>query len=155
MIVDGGWKVHLAPRGFNWELTGIPFERSETPPEVRETSDYLDMWRFVESGYRKLSKKDKEQLAKDVDTLGKNVKFPGFDGNNEPHFHIAHYMIDDMRHRFESFKGRELNSHHPSIDGYRRMYEVFEPMRAGLAGRELNLAEMTSILKAWVHPEHR
>jgi uncharacterized protein YfbU (UPF0304 family) len=141
--------------GFNWELSGIPFERSEDPREVTETTDYLDMWLFVESGYGHLPKKDKEQLAKDVGPLGTDVKFPGFDGNHEPHFHIANYMIHDMRHRFESFKGRDLNSHHRSVDGYRRMYEVFEPMRAGLAHRELNLAELTAILKAWVHPNNR
>jgi uncharacterized protein len=141
--------------GFDWELTGIPFERSETPREVGETTDYLDMWRFIEVGYDKLSKGDKEQLEKDVGPLGKNVRFPGFDGNNEPHIHIARYMIDVMSHRFESFKGRNLNSHHPSVEGYQRMYEVFEPMRAALVGRELNLAEMTAILKAWVHPERR
>jgi uncharacterized protein len=48
-----------------------------------------------------------------------------------------------------------MNSHHPSVEGYQRMYEVFDPIRVGLVGRELNLAEMTAILKAWVHPEHR
>jgi uncharacterized protein YfbU (UPF0304 family) len=141
--------------GFNWELSGIPFERSEDPPEVNETTNYLDMWRFLEEGYKALPVKDKEQLAKDAEPFGTDVRFPGFDGNNERHYHIAHYMIDDMRHRFEHFKGRELNSHHPSIDSYRRMYRVFEPMRAGLHNRELNLAELTAILKAWTHPEHR
>jgi uncharacterized protein YfbU (UPF0304 family) len=134
--------------GFQWELSGIPFERSETPQDVKETTDYLDMWRFIESGYDALSKNEKGQLEKDVGPRGKNVKFPGFDGNHEPHFHIARYMIDDMRNRFESFKGRDLNSHSPSIDSYQRMYKVFEPMRANLAGRELSLAELTAILNA-------
>jgi uncharacterized protein len=139
--------------GFDWEMQGIPFESSQTPREVSETTNYLDMWRFIENGHKALSKKNKEQLAKDVGSLGKNVKFPGFDGNHERHFHIAHYMIDDMRHRFENFKGRELNSHHPSVEGYQRMYEVFEPIRASLHNRELSLPELTAILTAWIHPD--
>jgi uncharacterized protein len=137
--------------GFNWELTGIPFEPSENPPEVTETTDFLDMWSFLEEGFKVLSKEAKEQLAKDAEPFGTNVRFPGFDGNNEPHFHVANYMIKDMQHRFESFKGRDLNSHHPSVEGYRRMYRIFEPMRAGLHSRGLNLLELTAILKAWSH----
>jgi uncharacterized protein len=134
--------------GFNWELSGIPFKQSDNPKEVRETTDYLDMWRFLETGYRALPKSDQEQLAKDVGPWVKNLKFPGFDGNNEPHFHIASYMTKSLSHTFESFKGRDLNSHSPSVDGYGRMFAMFDPMRAGLTGRELNLAELTAILKA-------
>lgn len=139
--------------GFNWEYSGIPFEPHKNPPEVTETADFLDMWRFIENGYNNLSDADKKQLEKDADPLGTHVSFPGFDGNNEPHFHIAHYIINEMRHRFETFKGRNLNSHHPSVDGYRRMYRVFEPIRAGLHTRELNVRELTEILKAWKHPD--
>jgi uncharacterized protein len=33
--------------GFNWEYTGIPFEKEQAPPEVAETVDILDMWSFL------------------------------------------------------------------------------------------------------------
>ncbi|MET4603256.1 uncharacterized protein YfbU (UPF0304 family) [Bradyrhizobium sp. JR4.1] len=141
--------------GFNWELHGIPFEPSDDPPEVRETTDFLDMWRFVEEGYEALTPAEKAQLEKDAEPFGTDVKFPGFDGNNEPHYHIANYMLEDMRHRFVSFKGRDLNSHSHSVDSYRRMYRVFEPIRPNLHNRRLNLAELTEILKAQMHPSHR
>lgn len=133
--------------GFNWELSGIPFEKSETPPLVRETTDYLDMWRFIESGYQALAEEDKEKLAKLAAPFGSFGRFPGFDGNNEPHFHIANYMVN-LKHGFDSFKGRDLNSHHPSVEGYRRMYEVFEKMRPNLHNRELNSTELMAILSA-------
>ncbi|MGY4473739.1 YfbU family protein [Bradyrhizobium sp. USDA 3364] len=139
--------------GFNWELSGIPWERSEDPPEVRETTDFLDMWRFVEEGYEALTPAEKTKLAKDAEPFGTHVKFPGFDGNNEPHYRIANYMLNDMRHRFDSFKGRgDLNSHSHSVESYRRMYSVFGPIRANLHNRSLNLAELTEILNARRHP---
>ena len=106
------------------------------------------MWRFIEEGYQALSSTDKAQLAKDAEPFGTHVEFPGFDGNHEPHYHVATYMINDMRHRFESFKGRDLNSHHASVDSYGRMYKVFDPIRANLHNRTLNLAELTQLMKA-------
>jgi uncharacterized protein len=134
--------------GFNWELSGIPFEPFENPPEVRETTDYLDMWRFLEQDFEQLSPADKAKLAKDADPYGTSVRFSGFDGNNEPHYHIASYMVKDLPMAFEHFKGRDLNSHHPSVDRYRRMYTVFEPIRKNLGDRKLNVDEMIAILSA-------
>lgn len=140
--------------GFNWQFTGIPFEHDETPEAVNQTCDVLDMWWMIEEAYDKLSTADKDQLAIDAEPFGRHVRFHGFDGNNERHFGIALYLVDDLK-RFSHFKGRDLNSHAPSIDGYLRMYEVFEPLRAGLHSRSLNLVELTTILKAQMHPSHR
>jgi uncharacterized protein YfbU (UPF0304 family) len=140
--------------GFNWQFSGIPFEREESSTEVKQTADVLDMWWMIEEAYAKLSPAEKQKLEKDAEPFGKHVKFHGFDGNNEPHYGIALYLVDDLK-RFSHFKGREMNSHSPSIEGYVRMFKVFEPLRAGLHSRSLNLAELTDILKARIHPEHR
>jgi uncharacterized protein len=78
------------------------------------------MWRFLEQDFEQLSPADKAKLAKDADPYGTSVRFSGFDGNNEPHYHIASYMVKDLPMAFEHFKGRDLNSHHPSVDRYRR-----------------------------------
>jgi uncharacterized protein len=138
--------------GFNWQYTGIPFEPYETPHAVKQVADVLDMWFLIEEGYKKLSPTGKKQLEKDAEPFGKHVKFLGFDGNNETDFMtIASYLIDDM-HRFTHFKGRDLNSHMPSMDGYLRMYRVFEPLRNQLHQSSLNLAQLTAILTAWKHP---
>jgi uncharacterized protein len=102
---------------------------------------------LIEQSYADLSQADKAKLEGEVGTLGKDVRFHGFDGNNERHYHIASYMIDDMHRRFQHFKGRDLNSHRPSIEAYRRMYAVFAPMRANLHNRNLGVNELTAILK--------
>jgi uncharacterized protein YfbU (UPF0304 family) len=140
--------------GFNWELSGIPFEKSETPRAVKETADILDMWWIIEEGYGKLSKADKARVEKEAEPFGKNVRFAGFDGNNEEHFGIATYLVDDMK-RFSHFKGRDLNSHSPSVDGSLRMYSVFESIRPKLADRSLNADEIVQLLKERLHPSRR
>ena len=107
---------------------------------------------MVEEGYEKLSAPNKKQLEKDADPFGKNVKFRGFDGNNETDFIIiTRYLIDDLK-RFTRFKNHDTNSHMPMIDGYMRMYQIFEPIRNRLHDRSLTLAELTAILKALKHP---
>jgi uncharacterized protein YfbU (UPF0304 family) len=134
--------------GFNWAYSGIPFEReTDTPPEVKQTGDILDMWFFIEEAYAKLSDADKGRVEKEAAPFGKNVSFSGFDGNNERHYSIALYLVDDLK-SFTHFKGRNLNSHAPSIDGYMRMYQVFEPIRATIQSRSLSASQIIQILKS-------
>lgn len=132
--------------GFNWRFTGIPFEREETPRDVKETADYLDMWMFLERSYEDLSAADKTKV--NAATERQDLKFPGFDGNHEDHFGIARYFVDDLQ-RWEHFKGRDLNSHMQSVDGYRLMFRVFEPLRSSVLGsRLLNVDEIISVMTA-------
>ena len=78
-----------------------------------------------------------------------DVVFRGFDGNYESeHLSIAGFLINEMN-RFADFKGRDLNSHMPSIDGHRRMVRVFEPMRKSLGGgRLLDTEQIIELLNA-------
>jgi|SRR5271170_2666640 len=131
--------------GFNWAHTGIPFAKEEPPREVNETADILEMWSFLELSYDKLSPADKAKV-KDA-TERSEVKFNGFDGNNENHYGIACYFVEDLK-RYEHFKGRDLNSQMPSIDGYRRMGRIFEPMRRTLVDQSLNADEIVKIMNA-------
>jgi uncharacterized protein len=141
-VIHGGH--YWAPK---WELTGLFHDYEDDPSDVRFVSNVLDMWRFIESGFAKLSKKDKEHLAKEADPFGRHVKFMGFDGNYEaPLMSIARFLVDEMD-RWSEFKGRELNSHAPMREFYRRMLSVFEPMRSGLVGMELNASQLIQILK--------
>jgi hypothetical protein len=55
--------------------------------------------------------------------------------------------VADLK-RFTYFADHDLNSHHESVPGYLRMYRVFEPMRATLHERSLNVDELIEILKA-------
>jgi uncharacterized protein len=141
--------------GIRWKYTGIPFEEQKDPEIVKEVIDILDMWSFIEYSYEQLSKEDKLIVEEQAKPFGKDPKFPGFDGNNESEYMgTAHFIIDDLD-RFESFKGRNLNSHCPSIDGYRRMLTVFEPIRSTLAYQPFSAENIAKILKERTHPDNR
>lgn len=143
-VIHGGH--YWAPK---WNMQGLFHDYEDDPRHVRFVTNTLDMWLFIESGYEKLSQEDKKRVEKEADPYGKNVKFMGFDGNNEAeHMSIARFLIDDM-HRFESYKGRSyLNSHSPKIDTYKRMFSIFEPMRSNLIGNGLNADQIIRILKS-------
>jgi hypothetical protein len=109
--------------GFDWQYTGIPFDRGEDPRAVKETVNILDMWWLIEEAYGKLSPTDKERLRKEAEPFGDRVRFNGFDSNNEEHYGIATYLVEDLK-RFTHFANRDLNSHSQSVTGYLRMYRV-------------------------------
>lgn len=140
--------------GLRWAYPGL-FDSGERDPDtVREVCDILDMWSFLESGYEALDVAGKAQVEKDAAPFGKKVKFPGFDGNNETDYmSVAAFLVEKLD-RFTALKGRaRQNSHMPTLDGYRRMLKVFEPMRATIAGRELSAGEIAKVLNARRHPD--
>jgi uncharacterized protein len=139
-----------------WDLTGIFHTHSDSPEVVKEVVDVLDMWDFIEGSYEKLDSQQKAQLEGDVEIFGKDPKFSGFDGNNEAeHMGVARFLIDDMR-RFSRFKGRELNSHMPtSRESYRRMLDVFLPMRTTLHGGQMSGSQLAAVLSERTHPSRR
>ena len=138
-----------------WKYSGIPFERSDDPPVVREVVDILDMWSFIEHAYSELTEEQKEKLAKDAAPFGENPRFQGFDGNNESeHMSTAMFLVNELE-RFQEFQGRSFNCHCPSIDGHRRMLSAFEPIRVTLHAGPLSLGQLTKILRERMHPSRR
>jgi len=134
-----------------WELPGIFHGYEDDPRHVHEVLDVLEMWDSIERAHDALSKADKKKLEKDASPFGKHVKFHGFDGNNESaYMGIAKFLINKL-HRFSRFERRDLNSHAPSLAMYRRMLAVYMPMREGLMGIELNLAQLGKILRSQAH----
>jgi uncharacterized protein YfbU (UPF0304 family) len=141
--------------GLEWKYSGIFHGHEDNSRVVSEVVNVLDMWTSIERGYAKLSAAAKSQVEKEATPFGKDVHFRGFDGNNEAeHLGIAGFLIRDLE-RFSDFKGRDLNSHAPSIDTYRRMMQVYEPMRRTLMGGELGMAAIIQILNAMTHPSRR
>lgn len=131
----------------DWELTGLMHSHTDKPEAVRFVVDVLDMWTFIERAFDALSDADKAKLEKEVPYTGKEPKFIGFDGNNETeHMGIASFLIQQMG-RFTNFKSRDLNSHMPKVQRYAQMYQVFEPIRAKLVGREMTVEEIIEVLK--------
>ncbi len=137
--------------GLAWEYPGILHSHQDREQIVSEVANILDMWLFLESGYGRLSDEQKKQVAAELDPFGKDVRFPGFDGNYESdHYSIARFLVDKMN-RFPSFKNRDLNSHSGRLTGYRQMLMTFEPMRRMLTGGDLSAPQIVSILKAREH----
>ena len=110
------------------------------------------MWRFLESGYRDLSADDKALAKKELGPAGKRVRFDGKYENE--HLGIAGFMLDHLD-RFGSFKGRDLDSHCPSVETFRRMLTVFAPIRASLVDRDISAADIVSVLLERGHPTRR
>lgn len=140
---------------FDWEYQGIFHSHVDSEAVLSEVVDILGMWSFLESGFKELSQQDKDKVAAEAEPFGKRVVFNGFDGNNEGQYiGIAKFLINKLD-RFTDFKGRDLNSHFPSVDMHRRMFAVFGPIRQNLIGRGLTATEIIQILRARLHPSGR
>jgi uncharacterized protein YfbU (UPF0304 family) len=101
----------------------------ESPQDVRETISILEMWSALHSSYKNLKSDEKKKVKAEISG---RLSFPGFVANNEPHYGIARYLIEDLE-KFPSFaQVKDLNSHFPTIDRHRRMHEKFEPLRKTL-----------------------
>ncbi|MBC7768707.1 MAG: YfbU family protein [Phycisphaerales bacterium] len=130
-----------------WELTGLLHDHVDDRRKVSEVVNILDMWSFMESAYEKSDVTAKTRIKTECTPLGDPVRFHGFDGNNESeHMGIARFLIDKLD-RFQSFKGRDMNSHCPVLQRYLAMYRKFEGMRPSLGGgRELSTTQLIDLM---------
>ena len=88
-------------------------------------------------------------------TFGDRVMFLGFYANEETdHLGVADFLINDMN-RFKHFKGRELDSHMPTVDAYRRMLGAFTTMQRTRLHRGLSASQIIRLLKEMTHPHNR
>ncbi|WP_404294196.1 YfbU family protein (plasmid) [Microvirga sp. RSM25] len=110
------------------------------------------MWMVLERSYNKLSEEEKKRIKVEAEPFGGDVRFGGFDANNERHFGVAQYLIQHLN-RFDDFKDRYLNSHSQVVDVYKRMNHVFEPIVQGLHGKNLDADQIIQVLKASRYPE--
>jgi uncharacterized protein len=87
------------------------------------------MWSALHSSYKNLKSDEKKKVKAEISG---RVSFPGFDANNEPHYGIARYLIEDLEN-FRASPRSKISTHifRRLID--RRMHEKFEPMRKTLA----------------------
>ena len=139
--------------GLKWEHSGIFDIEDKSQEVVEEVVDILDMWTFMERAYDKFTPEERARLEKEAKPFGDDVKFKGFDGNNEcEHRSVALFLINRLD-RFGEFKGQDLNSHYPSIEIYRRMLTAFHPIRRQLSTRSMNADDVIVLMNARTHPE--
>lgn len=158
--LDAGFVKNAICNDHLWSIpfkySGLDFENGDLPEEVSEVLNIMEMWRFIEFHYSQLSDAHKNEVARLASPFGDNPQFMGFDGNNEiEHLGIAQCLIVDLG-RFNEFQRRDLNSHTPSLDSYRRMLPVFDTVRsASLYDGSVGVEEIVSILIERVHPSYR
>lgn len=118
-------KAHIIEHGYEWYYDQILSVHETVPTAIStETMDILMMFRQLDAYVAQLPGDQRATL--DLDKL----KFDGFDGNNDPHYHFATFIID-KDDRFVERKGTYLNSHtSASIGKYRRMLPVYNERRA-------------------------
>ncbi len=113
---------------------------------VTEVIDILEMWTLLESGHAALSTEAKAKVERE--TGWADVRFPGFDGNNEiEHLSIARFLVERMDY-FPGLGPRAgINSHAQVLESHRRKLAAFRPLRRSLAGREMTGDELIRVLK--------
>jgi len=124
-----------------WEYPGTFDGESPTDEVIKETSDILSMWSFIEFSIGELKGEDAE-AAKSFP----RTEFGGFDGNNDPHYGVAHTLINDLG-RWTEFKDRPLNSHsRATLERYRRMLPKYKAAMDGWIDGPLPLEALRDIL---------
>ncbi len=106
------------------DISGFISEEELSINNCREVLDILDMYRSIIFSYIKLvNEKKNVNLTKD------NVKFPGFDGNEETKLLLyTTYYLDDLNRYSEikEFSNGYYNSHTQMIDKYRKMLSCWK-----------------------------
>lgn len=141
-VIYGGH--YWAPK---WEMNGVFHGHADDPNELKHVVNVLDMWSFMEEAYERLSPDEKALILQEVGPWATDIKFPGFDGNDEgAQMQMASFLVEKMG-RFRQFKGRSLNSHSRTFERYASMYRLFEPIRSTLVGKGLSVEQLIELLK--------
>ena len=136
------------------KLSGLFNNDFDSKEDVEFVFSVLTMWQTLEGHFEQLPEEEKQRVKNN--NFGKAPKFDGFDGNNECELMgIAEFIVNDMD-RYEIFKSRSMNSHHPSRERAKRMLTVFQkeltPMNFN---SRLSADQIITLIKAGRHPSHQ
>ena len=111
----------------DWDMAGIVKVESTEKAVVSEVVDILEMYDMLEFSYGELLPAEQASIKKH------EIRFPGFDGNNEgEHMGVARFLVEDMD-RWSRFKGFDFNSHHETLSRAKRMVKKFKALRPTFA----------------------
>lgn len=105
---------------YDWDLDYI-YDGNDvmTKEECQEVFKVLGLFSALKHSYEKLA--DKSGIDE------RDIKFPGFDGNNETkQMAYARYLVEKEQRYGDLKIGDAYNSHFPSLGRYRAMVEVWE-----------------------------
>jgi uncharacterized protein len=140
-VLENGYELH-----YNWIAERV-YEETLSEDRCKEILDILSMFEALKFSYEKLT--DKSGIDEH------DIRFRGFDGNNEPTEHsYAQFFCKSRRAFGEIVKGEVPNSHSPSLDIYRRMLRVWRDVRK-LDDLILSKEEIIQITEARIHPSNR
>ena len=151
--IDPEFIVNAMMEGRYWAIQErhdyLLHNRVQDKQVVREVVDVLDMWAFIEEDYEKLSKNEKELVAAEGGPFGEHVTFRGFDQKWEGEYWSTVRFLTDHMGRFARFKGRDFYTIGKHMQGYRRMVDIFEPIRPTLVPpKRLSALQTIDLLKA-------
>ncbi len=139
--------------GNTWALPikypGI-FESDEIDANIaHEVEKILLMWRTLESSYANLTPRDRSLVAKQVGLKTNDLRFIGFDGNNEGEYlSAARFWVKEFKDTFPEFEGRDLNSHLRMVGKYQAMLPIFEKHQPRLGTDNLTADQIVRVLRA-------
>lgn len=134
-ILENGYELDYG------SIDGLLNRETVSVAVCREVYDILDMYRRLVDSYAKLD--DKTGIEE------REVKFPGFDGNNEGE-HLSYGRFLNSQGKYE--ESLVINSHTLMIHAYRRMITAFEPLKSKGA---LTKADIQEVLAARFHSSPR
>jgi len=115
----------------------------DIPIEVSEfVWDILQLYRILYVSYNALSAEEKEQVNV------KDIKYAGFDGNEEPDYYLyANFILEKMGRYEEIYDNGNYtaNSHRNMVPRYTGMIETWERISVGRY-KNLSLTQIIDIL---------
>lgn len=139
----------------SWDNEALS-DDNELPNNVRFVIDTIEMYLQLEYTYSNMSEEDQLEVRSLIPHFSPDTSltFPGFDGNNETKYN----QISRLLNMLNCFKDINItkNSHHPSIDIYRRMLELFLPARDKfIHGIGIPKSDFIQIFLERIHPDNR
>jgi uncharacterized protein YfbU (UPF0304 family) len=145
---------HVLERGYEIEYEWIAqdvYADDDTLPvsETAEALDILEMYAHMQQSF------DDLEDTSEIDA--RRISFPGWDGNHQPKLVGFCRYFHHVRGRYQFLRRpADWDSRFPVMDAYRRMLEVWRPIRqkrASEVDQNLTNREIREILLASPDPE--
>ena len=127
------------------DILDVIYDEELPPEKCQEVLDILEMYRGIIYSYIGLKRE-----KKDISLTDENVKFPGFDGNNEcEQMAYVKYFIDDLDRysEIQELSNKYYNSHSRMLSRYKNMllkWKQFESLQNRYLMNEEQIKELLS-----------